>query len=80
MKSNNRYDLNDQPWKSFGHNSGCPITVDMGGWRITYTQDGEIKVGLFNEATNWMRGPRSSLVVAFSCRTRQFSYVIYRAI
>ena len=46
-----KYDLDGKPWKSYGHNSGTPLTVDMGGWRITYTQDGEIKVGLFNEAT-----------------------------
>ena len=46
-----KYDLNGQPWKSYGHNSGCPITVDMGGWRITYSQEGEIKVAHFNEAT-----------------------------
>ena len=46
-----KYDLDGKPWKSYGHNSGTPLTVDMGGWRITYTQDGTIKVGLFNEAT-----------------------------
>ena len=45
-----KYDLDGKPWKSYG-NTGTPITMDMGGWRITYTQDGEIKVGLFNEAT-----------------------------
>ena len=45
-----KYDLDGKPWKSYG-NTGTPITMDMGGWRITYTQDGTIKVGLFNEAT-----------------------------
>ena len=45
-----KYDLDGKPWKSYG-NTGTPITMNMGGWRITYTQDGEIKVGFFNEAT-----------------------------
>ena len=45
-----KYDLDGKPWKSYG-NTGTPITMDMGGWRITYTQDGKIKVGTFNEAT-----------------------------
>ena len=45
-----KYDLDGKPWRSYG-NTGTPITMDMGGWRITYTKDGEIKVGLFNEAT-----------------------------
>ena len=45
-----KYDLDGKPWKSYG-NTGTPITMNMGGWRITYTQDGEIKVGFFCEAT-----------------------------
>ena len=45
-----KYDLDGQPWKSYG-NTGTPITMNMGGWRITYTQDGEVKVGFFCEAT-----------------------------
>ena len=44
------YDLDGKPWKAYG-NTGTPITMNMGGWRITYTQDGEIKVGFFCEAT-----------------------------
>ena len=46
-----KYDLDGKPWRSYGNGSGTPLTVDMGGWRITYTQDGEIKVAHFNEAT-----------------------------
>ena len=45
-----KYDLDGKPWKSYG-NTGTPITLNLGGWRITYTQDGEIKVAHFNEAT-----------------------------
>ena len=45
-----KYDLDGKPWKSYG-NTGTPITMNMGGWRITYHQDGEVKYGLFNEAT-----------------------------
>ena len=45
-----KYDLDGKPWKSYG-NTGTPITMNMGGWRITYHQDGEIKTGLFCEAT-----------------------------
>ena len=44
------HDLDGKPWKSYG-NTGTPITMNMGGWRITYTQDGEIKVGFFCERT-----------------------------
>ena len=46
-----KYDLDGKPWRSYGNGSGTPLTVDMGGWRITYTKDGEIKVAHFNEAT-----------------------------
>ena len=45
-----KYDLDGKPWKSYG-NTMTPITLNMGGWRITYHQDGEIKTGLFCEAT-----------------------------
>ena len=45
-----KYDLNGKPWKSYG-NTGTPITMNMGGWRITYHMDGEIKTALFCEAT-----------------------------
>ena len=45
-----KYDLNGKPWKSYG-NTGTPITMNMGGWRITWHQDGEIKSGHFCEAT-----------------------------
>ncbi len=44
------YDLDGKPWKAYG-NTGTPITMNMGGWRITYHQDGEIKAGFFCEAT-----------------------------
>ena len=36
--------------KSYGHGTS-PITMDMGGWRITYTKHGDVKVGLFKERT-----------------------------
>ena len=45
-----KYDLDGKPWKAYG-NTGTPITMNMGGWRITYHQDGEIKAGFFCEAT-----------------------------
>ena len=45
-----KYDLDGKPWKSYG-NTGTPITMNMGGWRITYTQEGTIKVGFFCERT-----------------------------
>ena len=45
-----KYDLDGHPWRSYG-NTMTPITLNMGGWRITYHQDGEIKTGLFCEAT-----------------------------
>ena len=45
-----KYDLSSNPIKSYG-NTGTPITMKMGGWRITYHQDGEIKAGFFCEAT-----------------------------
>ena len=46
-----KYDLDGKPWRSYGNGSGTPLTVDMGGWRITYTKDGEIKVAHYNEDT-----------------------------
>ena len=45
-----KYDLNGKPWKSYG-NTGTPITMNMGGWRIIYHKDGEIKSSFFCEAT-----------------------------
>ena len=36
--------------KTYG-NTGTPITMDMGGWRITYHKRGEVKVGFFKERT-----------------------------
>ena len=46
-----KYDLNGTPWKSYG-NTGTPITMNMGGWRITYHKDGEVQIpALFCEAT-----------------------------
>ena len=50
-RRNNRYARDGKPWKSYGHNSGCPLTKDQGGWRITYHKHGEIKVGMFVERT-----------------------------
>ena len=44
------YALDGRPMRSYG-NTGTPITMNMGGWRITYTQDDEIKVGHFCERT-----------------------------
>ena len=45
-----KYDLDGKPWKSYG-NTGTPITMNMGGWRITYHKDGEVKYGHFCERT-----------------------------
>ena len=46
-----KYDLNGKPWKSYG-NTGTPITMNMGGWRITYHKDGEVQIpALFCERT-----------------------------
>jgi hypothetical protein len=45
-----KYDLNGKPWKSYG-NTGTPITMNMGGWRITYHMDSEVKTAFFCEAT-----------------------------
>ena len=45
-----KYDLNGTPWRSYG-NTGTPITMNMGGWRITYHKDGEITSSFFCEAT-----------------------------
>ena len=46
-----KYDLDGKPWKSYG-NTGTPITMNMGGWRITYHKDGEVQIpALFCEAT-----------------------------
>ena len=36
--------------KTYG-NTGTPITMDMGGWRITYNKRGEVKVGFCKERT-----------------------------
>ena len=36
--------------KTYGHGTS-PITMDMGGWRITYHKDADIKVGFFKERT-----------------------------
>ena len=45
-----KYALDGKPWKSYG-NTGTPITMNMGGWRIIYNKDGEIKSSFFCEAT-----------------------------
>ena len=45
-----KYALDGKPWKSYG-NTGTPITMNMGGWRITYHNHGEIKTAFFCEAT-----------------------------
>ena len=36
--------------KSYGHGTS-PITMDMGGWRITYTKHGEVDVAFLKERT-----------------------------
>ena len=36
--------------KSYGHGTS-PITMDMGGWRITYTKRGEVDVAFMKERT-----------------------------
>ena len=45
-----KYALDGKPWKSYG-NTGTPITMNMGGWRITYHMDSEVKTAFFCEAT-----------------------------
>ena len=45
-----KYALDGKPWKSYG-STGTPITMNMGGWRITYHNHGEIKTAFFCEAT-----------------------------
>ena len=37
--------------KTYGNGTGTPITMDMGGWRITYHKRGEVDVAFFKERT-----------------------------
>jgi len=46
-----KFDLNGTPWRSYG-NTGTPITMNMGGWRIAYQHPEQgIKTAFFCEAT-----------------------------